>query len=417
MELKSCIKIGYGKCETPENTVRRLESLLTGRYAYRMMEEKVSDNLFWAAMFIDGLSFRAMGKGVSAVLSKAGALAEGAEWLTAREFGQLPGYTIAHQSELSDALPIEELLSHVGTVTPSLLETIKNEEAAQYWVDAESLLNGRRYKVPIEFVRRISGPNGLAAGNRVEEALVHATDEIFERRAHITVLKQRLVMPTVDIDSIEHPVIRSHIDFIRDKGIEVFIKDLSFGGVLPCIGAYFLDPNIPEEYQFHHFFKVGASFNREDALMRTFTEYVQGRRLDEFIRGTLDEQERVLKYDFRGLKCMPDDGDNFLSAFMFGFVPTVNADFLKEGDLVPFDRGECFEDCLDDIERSREIFRQLGKDYLVVDFTHPDIGFPVVEAIVPGYSDVLPYHPASSPVLFKHWSRADVLASYGGGGE
>jgi len=416
MELRSCIKIGYGKCETPENTVARLESLLS-KYDYRMMEEKVSDNLYWAAMFIDGLSFRAMGKGVSAILSKAGALAEGAEWLTARDIGQLPGYVTGHQSELDNALPIEELLSHIDTAMPDVLGRIKNQDAAQYWVDAESLLDGCGYKVPIEYIRRISGPNGLAAGNRVEEALVHATNEIFERRAHITVLKQRLVMPTIDIETIEHPVIRSQIDFVRDKGIEVFIKDLSFGGVLPCIGAYFLDPNIPESYQFHHFFKVGASFNHEDALMRTFTEYVQGRRLDEFIHGTLDEQERVLKYDFRALQCMPDDGDNFLSSFMFGFVPYVHADFLKEGDLVPFQRGECFDDCLDDIEKAREICRQLGKDYLVVDFTHPEIGFPVVEAIIPGYSDVLPYHPASSPVLFKHWSREDVLESYGGGGE
>ncbi len=416
MELKSCIKIGYGKCETPENTVARLESLLS-KYEYRMMEEKVSDNLYWAAMFIDGLSFRAMGKGVSAILSKAGALAEGAEWLTARDIGQLPGYVTGHQGELDNALPIEELLSHIDTAMPDVLGRIKNQDAAQYWVDAESLLDGRGYKVPIEYIRRISGPNGLAAGNRVEEALVHATNEIFERRAHITVLKQRLVMPTIDIETIEHPVIRSQIDFVRDKGIEVFIKDLSFGGVLPCIGAYFLDPNIPESYQFHHFFKVGASFNHEDALMRTFTEYVQGRRLDEFIHGTLDEQERVLKYDFRALQCMPDDGDNFLSSFMFGFVPYVHADFLKEGDLVPFERGECFEDCLDDIEKAKGICRQLGKDYLVVDFTHPKIGFPVVEAIIPGYSDVLPYHPASSSVLFRHWRREDVLESYGGGGE
>ena len=133
--------------------------------------------------------------------------------------------------------------------------------------------------------------------------------------------------------------------------------------------------------------------------------------------GRLDEQERVLKHDFRALKCMPDDGDNYLSSFMFGFVPYARADFLKEGDLVPFDRGECFDDCLDDIEKAKEICRQLGKDFLVVDFTHPDIGFPVVEAIIPGYSDVLPYHPASSPVLFKQWSREDVLDSYGGGGE
>lgn len=412
MELQRCVKIGYGKCETPENTVKRLEAVLGEYYDYRMIEEKVSEHLYWAAMFIDGLNFRAMGKGVSAILSRAGALAEGAEWLAARKIGQLPGYVTAHQDDVENPVRIEDLLAHVATATPDVVARVKNTECAQHWVDGVSLMDGRRVQVPIEFVRRIGGPNGLAAGNRVEEALVHATNEVFERRAHITVLRDRLIMPTIDIETIEHPIIREQIDFVRDKGIEVTIKDLSFGGILPCIGAYFLDPNIPKNYQFHHFFKVGASFNREDALMRTFTEYTQGRRLDEFIHGRTDEQARVLKHDFRAVKCIPDDGDNFLSAFMFGFVPYTHADFLREGDQVPFDRGPCFADCIDDIEQAKWICRQLGKDFIVVEFTNPEIGFPVIEAIIPGYSDVLPYHTKDSPVLFKTWTREEVLNSY-----
>jgi ribosomal protein S12 methylthiotransferase accessory factor YcaO len=200
---------------------------------------------------------------------------------------------------------------------------------------------------------------------------------------------------------------------VQSKGVEVVIKDLSFGGRLPCIGAYFLDPAIPEDFQFHHFFKVGASFSREDALIRTFTEYTQGRRHNEFIkRGSRQEQDRVLKHDFRALKCMGEDGDNFLSAFMFGVVPLRHADFLRQGEVVDFDPGECFDDCLDDINRAKEICEELGRDYLVVDFTDPEIGFPVVQVVIPGYSDVLPYHPASSPVLFKDMRRGDVLGSY-----
>ena len=49
---------------------------------------------------------------------------------------------------------------------------------------------------------------------------------------------------------------------------------------------------------------------------------------------------------------------------------------------------------------------------MVVDFTDPKIGFPVAQVIVPGYSDVLPYHPASSDVLWRGWTREDVLCSY-----
>jgi len=252
----------------------------------------------------------------------------------------------------------------------------------------------------------------MAAGNRKEEAIVHALNEVFERRVHITVLKQKLVMPTIDLDTIDHPVIREQIDFLTSKGIEIYLKDLTFDGVMPCIGAYFWDPNIPEDYQFHHFFKVGAGFNLEDALLRLFTEYAQGRMRDEFIDGAKEDQERVLKYDLRALKCIADDGDNYLSAFMFGFVPQVSAEFLKEGPVIPFHKGANFDDCLQDIDRAMEIFKQLGKDCYVVNFTDPEIDFPVVEIVVPGYSDVLPYYPADSRVLFQQYTRNDILSSY-----
>lgn len=412
MKLESCRKIAFGRCVPLEDTVARLEAAIGALHEYRLYEAKVSDRLFWSALYIDEIEFRSMGKGITALQAKAGALAECAEWVTAMGIGQLPGYTMGHQETIPDAVGIEDLIPHVA-VTGEVIDTIKRTDSAMVWVDACSLLTGKTVKIPIEFIRRIGGPNGLAAGNRREEAIVHATNEVFERRVHITVLKQKLVMPTIDLASIEHPVIREQIDFVKDRGIEIYLKDLSFGGELPCVGAYFWDPNIPEDFQFHHFFKVGSSFDAEEALMRTFTEYAQGRRLDEFIRQKPEEQDRVLKYDLRRLRCVAAGEDNYLSAFMFGFVPFRAAEFLKEGDVVPFRKKAAFDDCLEDIEAAKSIIRRLGKDYLVVDFTDPQIQFPVIQVIVPGYSDVLPYYPASSRVLFKKYSRNDILRSYG----
>ncbi len=48
---------------------------------------------------------------------------------------------------------------------------------------------------------------------------------------------------------------------------------------------------------------------------------------------------------------------------------------------------------------------QLEKDIILVDLTDPRVGFPVFQVVVPGYSDILPYHPANSPVLFTGWTR------------
>ncbi len=411
MKLESCKKLEFGRCVPLEETVRRLEAAIGARHDYRLFETQVSERLYWSALYIDELEFRSMGKGITPLQAKAGALAECAEWVGDKTHAELQGYMVGHQSAIPDAVGIEAMIPHIA-VSPEVVEKIRQTDAAMYWVDGFSLMTGRTAKLPIEFIRRIGGPSGMAAGNRREEAIVHAIDEVFERRVHITVLKQRLVMPTIDIATIEHPVIREQIDFIRSKGIEIYLKDLTFGGVLPCVGAYFWDPNIPEDYQFHHFFKVGAGFNLEEALIRVFTEYAQGRMRDEFIDGNPADQERVLKYDLRALKCIPEQGDNYLSAFMFGFVPQVRAEFLKEGPVVAFCKGEKYDDCLQDIARAREIFAQLGKDCFVIDFTDPEINFPVVEVVVPGYSDVLPYYPAYSRILFQQYTRGDILRSY-----
>ena len=85
---------------------------------------------------------------------------------------------------------------------------------------------------------------------------------------------------------------------------------------------------------------------------------------------------------------------------------------FKEGDLIPFETGQQYTDCLDEIERAKTIFRQLGRDYIVADLTDPRIGFPVAQVIVPGYSDILPYHPRSSQVLYRGWDRNDIVGYY-----
>ena len=284
-------------------------------------------------------------------------------------------------------------------------------------MDGYSLIHERTLKVPLEYVRLIGRPNGKATGNNIEEAIIHAAHEVFERRAHITVLRNRMVVPTIDLATVTHPIVLAQMEFLRARGIEVVLKDLSFGGVLPCLGACFVDHSIPEDFQFRQFFKVGASFDREEALLRMFTEYTQGRRLHEFMLPDSEDREgqltRLLDHDFRSLLSQPDDCDNFLSAFMFGFVPYRNADFLRQGEVVPFEKGTRHADCLEDIAHAREICETLGKDFIVVDLTDPEFGFPVAQVIIPGYSDVLPYHPTDSNGLFRRWTRTEVLNSYG----
>ena len=416
MRLQSRKKVAHDRCVAPAQTIARLEKIFGARYDYWLHEEVVSEELHWSAMFIEGQEFRSMGKGVSAEGSKVGALAEGAEWLLALPTEELPGYTTAREEEVGDAVSFASLLSHVASATPRVLERIRALEDACHWVDGYSLIQEKTVKVPLEYVQLISGPNGKATGNNLEEAILHGALEVIERRAQIAVLRNRMVVPTLDASTISDPLVHRQLGFLRAHGIEVVLKDLSFGGVLPCVGAYFVDHNIPDEYQFRHFFKIGASFDTHEALLRLFTEYAQGRRRHEFlVPGSSDLDAQVatlLDHDFRQLRAQPGDCDNFLSAFMFGLVPYRNADFLRAGEVVPLATGEFREDCLEDIAEVCAICSTLGKDCIVVDLSEPETGVAVVQVVMPGYSDVLPFHPAGSSGLFRRWTRTEVLESY-----
>lgn len=413
MKLQSHLKLPHGRCREPSETIQLLTPLLAAWDPW-LHEEKVSDELHWAVLTIDGLDFRAMGKGTEAEQARAGALAEAAEWLLARELVDLPGYCCSHQEDLErPQIALEQLLHHVAGATPPVLENLKNLDAAQHWVEGFSLLDHRPVLVPAAYVQQISGPNGKAAGNVLEEAIVHGALEVFERRAHITVLRQRLVMPTYDPQSISDPLLRRHFRFCDERGIRWTLKDFSFGGVLPCVGVYFEDPQVPEEFQFRRFLKVGASFDPVTALTRCFTEYVQGRRADEFIDGSPSAQEHLLRHDFRQLRSESVGCDNFLPAFMFGFVPTREADYLTQGERVAFPSGAMSPDIREDVDAACRVCEALGKDLVVVDWSQPGTNFHVAQVIVPGYSDALPYHPANSPVLLRTVTRPDVLHGFG----
>jgi len=416
VKLESRLKIDRERCVKPAETIARLEAFVGARHDYWIHEETVGPDLFWAAMFIEGMEFRTMGKGANPDCARAGALAEGAEWLAARATGDLPGYAWGREGDFANSIPIRQFLPHIATATPPLLRRIEALEAAGHWVDGFSLTREKKVKVPLEYARLISGPNGKASGNTLEEAVIHAANEIFERRAHIAVLKNRLVVPTIAEESVTNSVIRRQMAFLRARGIDFVLKDLSFEGTLPCVGVYFWDKNIPPDFQFHHFLKVGASFDREEALGRCFTEYTQGRKAGEFLDSSQpnypEKLRELLDHDFRRIATLGADCDNFMSAFMFGMVPYRSADFLLQGPVVPFEPGTRHSDCLGDIEDAKKTFAALGLEFIAIDLTDPAIGFPVVQVVVPGYSDVLPYHPPTSPALFRAVTRSEVLASY-----
>jgi hypothetical protein len=64
--------------------------------------------------------------------------------------------------------------------------------------------------------------------------------------------------------------------------------------------------------------------------------------------------------------------------------------FLQQGEAKKY-KGFKIKDLLSEIEEIKKICRLLHTDCVVLDHTHPVLGFPVVRVIIPRVSDFLPF--------------------------
>src|SRR5262249_23147318 len=117
-----------------------------------------------------------------------------------------------------------------------------DEDAPILWIEGHDILGGETVWVPFELVHmdfRVPAPpgsgsfllssNGLASGNVIEEALVHAVDELIERDASalfdldLRLLERR----RIDLDSIDDPFCRSMINRLLAADLAVAIWDMT----------------------------------------------------------------------------------------------------------------------------------------------------------------------------------------------
>ena len=408
MKLQNAVRNKYNKCDTPDNTVRRIRDGfarldLPPTYA----PIRVADTLFWGRIWIDDLRIVCEGKGVSAELAEASAHAELAERFSAGlyypvfeeqvrfhlpalysrrtndflNYAWMPGYVRGRQEEVLRPLSIETLLARQGHLTRENIETVKACEMASHWVDGYSLLRDQTVKVPIKFAAYIHGSNGVAAGNTIEEALIQAGCEILERYVQIDIVKNSAVVPTIDPSTIASPLIQGMIRFFNRANVDVTIKDLSRDGALPVIGVLFTNHNLASDRMEYQTLIAGASFNLEEALTRCFTEGIQGKETLTSPRKPFDRpvvsNERVKDY-YSLMKC--------------GVSPT-DISFLRQGKTVAFRQSPAKENLVAELDGLKQVALFLGTDCLLLNSTHPVLGFPVARVIMPGISDFLDYLP------------------------
>jgi len=239
-------------------------------------------------------------------------------------------------------------------------------------------MQNKTIKVPINFIACINASNGMAAGNTLEEALVQAACEVFERHTQIQIVKPEKRVPSIDKNTVKNSRLHSMMAFYESENVEIVLKDLSMEGRFPSIGALFINHNLRSGILEHKILVPGVSFNMDEALSRCLTEIMQGRNTLKVPSPAFDKP------------VSPSSRVENLYLLFKCCVSQKDISFLEKGDIVAY-RASRSEDIFAEIEAIKNVCQALETDLVVLDLTHPVLEFPVVRVVLPGVSDFLPF--------------------------
>lgn len=360
-----------------------------------LIESPTSDRLHSARLSYSDLRASSNGKGTTPEKAKVAAYAEMVERLSVLETGldlspyrfldvkkaklihelktfqNVKGYRWCHQDCASNTLPIEELLRAVPLSKENFEYLKDRSELLRHWIPAYSFIQGREVFVPPLFVRWISSTNGLAAGNTLEEAIIHGFCEVIERWAVMHFIRgYETNVPNVNPNTIEDEEIHSMLAYFESNGVEVTIKDLT--GHLPVYAVITTNRNLSPKFVGYNTIKAGCHFDAKEALKRAFTERMQG---------TSFADERRLGF------VNPNETDVMIPLYLKGICMFSLDDFLP-GPEVPF-REFTYSTTGEAFDQMNTIANTLSSDFIVVNHTHKLLNFPVVRVILPSISDFI----------------------------
>lgn len=346
------------------------------------------------------------GKGPTKRHAMASALMESIERYSSLPSGWLGKFVRSSYSELSKT---HKVLHPDEIVEP--MRFVYHTDMMMDWLPGYDLVSGEEIMVPasIALFRYTSSPpainpfsyfhtNGLASGNVMEEAVCHALCEVIERDAmsladlrasaipfHILrtivhslnaaafsvspILTDKFVddpsiFPDVDISEIDFEPVKTLVEKFRQAGISLMVKDITSDIGIPTFNASSVEW-ISHDYGYlaeGH----GTHPDARIAVLRAITEVSQTRAAN--IQGARDDLRKI-KYN--------DENTDDKRAWQF----------MHSTKKIRFSEVPTFfnEDILDDINFILYRLKNVGlNQVIIVDLTNPDIGIPVVRAIVPG---------------------------------
>lgn len=328
------------------------------------------------------------GKGADPLAAKASALMESIEGWHAERV-DLPiryeSYAAMSRSRPVSVVDITRLPLRRGAAVDAI--------APMFWVMGYDLITSSPMWVPFECVSlNLVRPNhlgttfqttsnGLASGNHILEAIVHALCEVVERDAFaIWEAGGGLERgdPRVDLDTVKDSAVIGLLQRLHAANIAITAIDITADTAVPTFTCTLVEDNAtqPRWILKGLFAGHGTHLDPLVALTRAITEAVQSRLTH--IAGSRDD---MFHYD---TQANPDDVRACGSLLTRKSVPFSYPDLSTDS----------FEGDIDRILRNLQLAGM--ENAVVVDLTRAEVGIPVAKVIVPGLESS-PHGPDYTP--------------------
>ena len=274
-------------------------------------------------------------------------------------------------SEMENAVNPKTLI-----LPPSLYEDDKTQLD---WVKTIELTEEKEYLIPANAIYHPymplngsalfkSNTNGLASGNRIEEAVYHGITEVVERDAWSIFEAKKEPKSEVDCETIGNPLIKDMLSKFSQVGVDVRLLELTADVEITTIAAVSDDTVLKDPALLS--LGVGTHLNPEVAVIRALTEVAQSRATQ--IHGTREDTNRAVFMRKAGYERMKRINKHWFN------------DSHKSMDISQIkDRSKT--NFKEDIETCRDLLRKNGfKKIYYVDLTRSEVEIPVARVIIPG---------------------------------
>jgi len=234
---------------------------------------------------------------------------------------------------------------------------------------------GDQVLFPVAILENLYVSNGMAAGNTFLEAKVQALSEVVERYVKSRIIADGIALPDIPPSVLDrYPVVKSALAELASRGLVIYAKDASLGGLWPVVCIVAANPEdggVFAAFGAHPMFGV--------ALERTFTEMLQGRKeLKGFPAPSFDDE----------LVASPTNiEEHFVDS-----AGVLHWDFFKDTPDYPFTPWGLGEekDCGRGGEYDTLVARIHNEGFQIYSWVTDHLGMPCCRMVVPGMSEIYP---------------------------